>query len=311
MDNNDAEIFDCAVIGGGPAGLTAALYLARYRRRVVVLDSGTSRARWIPRSHNLAGFPDGIGGPKLLERMRAHAEQYGASVKACVVASVARQGDGFTLETDGGSVQARAVLFATGVANRRPPITDDEHSVALQAGTLRYCPVCDGHEVIDKTIAVLGADGHGVREALFLREYSPHITLLTLIENEVEPSARAALDEAGIAIEATPVSAFALGQAPARITLADGRERVFDTLYPALGSNTNCELLGPFGLTLADYNCFVTDRHQRLGVKGLYAAGDIVAGLDQIVVATGHAAIAATAIHNDLRAIDGKTLAQK
>lgn len=311
MDKTNTEIFDCAVIGGGPAGLTAALYLARYRRRVAVLDSGTSRAAWIPRSHNLAGFPDGLRGPELLERMRAHAEHYGASMKPCFVATVVRQDDGFILESDHGSVQARTVLFATGVANRRPPITDDEHAVALQAGTLRYCPVCDGHEVIDKTIAVLGADGHGVREALFLREYSPHITLLTLIEAEVEPSARAALDEAGIAIEATPVSAFALGEAPARITLADGRECVFDTLYPALGSNTNCELLGPFGLTLAEDNCFVTDRHQRLGVKGLYAAGDIVAGLDQIAVATGQAAIAATAIHNDLRAIDGKTLVQK
>ena len=311
MDQTSTEMFNCAVIGGGPAGLTAALYLARYRRRVIVLDSGTSRAQWIPRSHNLAGFPDGIGGPELLKRMRAHAENYGASAKPCVVASVARRDDGFILDTDGGSVQARTVLFATGVVSRRPPVTDDEHSVALQAGTLRYCPVCDGHEVIDKAVAVLGADGHGVHEALFLREYSPHITLLTLIENEVEPSARKALDEAGIAIEATPVSAFALGEAPARITLADGRERLFDTLYPALGSNTNCELLGPFGLTLSEDNCFVTDRHQRLGVTGLYAAGDIVAGLDQIAVATGQATIAATAIHNDLRAIDGKTLVQR
>src|SRR5579875_1755194 len=108
-----AEVLDCAVIGGGPAGLTAAIYLARFRRRVTVFDAGRSRAEWIPRSHNLPGFPDGVHGPVLLEKMREQARRYGAALQRTEVGSLERQGGVFVVGVDGEPVQARTVLLAT------------------------------------------------------------------------------------------------------------------------------------------------------------------------------------------------------
>jgi len=313
------QTYDCIIVGGGPAGLTAATYLARYRRRVLLIDAGKSRAAMIPRSHNHSGYPDGIEGVELLRRMALQAAQFGAELRNGCVAKIARRNDngdddGFVLTlAEGGSVEARAVLIATGVVNRRPPIDDEAHDAALAAGTLRYCPICDGYEAGgwecesggERRIAVVGADGHGVAEALFLKTYSEHVTLMTLIACDLDEHDRADLSHAGVMWETRPASGFAFEENSVTVTLDDGEEKRFDTLYPALGSNANSELVEQLGLDLNDEGCIVADKHQRLGMKGLYAAGDIVAALDQISVAMGHAAIAATTIHNDLRHVDG------
>jgi thioredoxin reductase (NADPH) len=316
------EPYDCIIIGGGPAGLTAATYLARYRRRVVLVDAGKSRAAMIPRSHNHSGHPDGIEGVALLRRMALQAAQFGAELRNGCVAKIARGDEagsdgGFVVTlAEGGTMRARAVLIATGVVNRRPPIDDDTHDAALADGTLRYCPICDGYEAGgwdgesgggERRIAVLGADGHGVAEALFLKTYADHVTLLTLIACDLDEHDRADLKRAGVTWEMRAASAFAFAETGVTVTLEDGEAQRFDTLYPALGSNANSELVEQLGLDLDDERCIMTDRHQRLGMKGLYAAGDIVAALDQISVAMGHAAIAATTIHNDLRKVDGET----
>ncbi|NCP12361.1 MAG: NAD(P)/FAD-dependent oxidoreductase [Sphingomonadales bacterium] len=316
------DSYDCIIVGGGPAGLTAATYLARYRRRVLLIDAGSSRAAMIPRSHNHAGYPDGVEGLRLLRDMAVQAAQFGVELRNGCVAKIARGdeagADGGFIVTlaEGETLQAHAVLIATGVVNRRPPIEDDVHDAALAAGTLRYCPICDGYEAGgwdgesgggERRIAVLGADGHGVAEALFLKTYADHVTLLTLIACDLDEHDRADLKRAGVTWETRPASAFAFADTAVTVTLDDGEEQRFDTLYPALGSNANSELVEQLGLDLDEERCIMTDRHQRLGMKGLYAAGDIVAALDQISVAMGHAAIAATTIHNDLRKAEGKT----
>ncbi|TXC68156.1 NAD(P)/FAD-dependent oxidoreductase [Sphingorhabdus soli] len=315
------QTYDCIIVGGGPAGLTAATYLARYRRRVLLIDAGKSRAAMIPRSHNHSGHPDGIEGVELLRRMALQAAQFGAELRNGCVAKIASGDDngndgGFVLTlAEGDSVAARAVLIATGVVNRRPPIDDEAHDAALAAGTLRYCPICDGYEAGgweseiggERRIAVVGADGHGVAEALFLKTYSDQVTLMTLIACDLDEHDRADLRHAGVTWETRPASGFAFEEQWVTVTLDDGEEQRFDTLYPALGSNANSELAEQLGLDLDDDRCLMTDKHQRLGMKGLYAAGDIVVALDQISVAMGQAAIAATTIHNDLRKAEGAT----
>lgn len=319
------EAYDCVIIGGGPAGLSAAIYLARYRRRVLLIDKGESRAATIPRSHNVPGYPDGVVGIDLLKNMAVQAAQYGAVLKAGCVTEIVRDDDGFTVTLKrGGTVSARTVLIATGVVNRRPPLEAAVHDAAVAAGRLRYCPVCDGWEAGGweaggwkaggsdsetggrQAIAVLGADGCGVAEALFLKAYSDHVTLLTLVTFELDETDRANLEKAGIDWESRAASGFEFDDA-VRVTLEDGEVLTFDTLYPALGSKANAELIEALGLTLDNERCILTDEHRRLKLKGLYAAGDIVSALDQIAVAMGHAAIAATAIHNDLRDADGET----
>src|SRR3982750_2015144 len=117
------EILDCLVIGGGAAGLTAAVYLGRYKRRALVLDAGHSRLQWIPRTRNVPGFPDGIEGPELLARMRQHARRYGVPTEHVTVERLQRLDDG-TFRADAGqqSWRARFVILATGARDIEPDI---------------------------------------------------------------------------------------------------------------------------------------------------------------------------------------------
>ena len=293
--------YDCLIVGGGPAGLTAAIYLARFLRSVIVVDAGGSRAKWIPTSHNHAGFPDGVTGPELLARMREQAERYGAAFVDAKVDTLRADGDTFVAEVAGGTIAAHRVLLATGTTNHRPPLVDEvHHDAAVAAGLLRYCPVCDGYEVQDQRIAVLGSDAHGVAEARFLRHYSARVTLVPARFADVGAADRAALADAGIALVEPPVSSIAFTDAEVRLGLADGTRLAFDTLYPALGSRANSRLAAELGIAVVENDCIAPDAHMATTHSGVWVAGDVVEGLDQISVAMGHAAVAATAIHNSL-----------
>lgn len=301
-----ASHYDAAIVGGGPAGLTAAIYLARFKRSVVLIDRDGSRAKLIPRSHNHAGFPDGIPGPELLARMAEQARKFGAEIRSGDVTGIAAEGEGWRLTGDGFDIAARAVILATGVDNRCFDLpTPEAHQAALDAGKLRYCPICDGFEASDKRIAVIGAETHGVAEALFLRAYSDKVALFTLVENELHEKDRADLAAHGIPWDSRPVARYEFSGEAVTLHFADGECIEVDTVYPALGSTPNSALFVQLSLRADGEGCTPVDAHQRLGLTGLYAAGDIVAGLDQISVAMGHAAIAATALHNDLRERDG------
>ena len=298
---NDQPL-DCLIIGGGPAGLTAAIYLARFHLDILVVDGGKSRAAWIPCSHNHAGFPEGINGKELLQRMRAQAQKYGAKIQTEQVTKLERddQTGTFTVTWGSGCRRARSVLLATGVTNRRPLMDEDLHDEALARGLIRYCPICDGYEVTDKKIGVLGGDSHGVAEALFLRSYTADVTLIapdSALKLSAEDQRR--LQEAGIGCVDGPAQAVAALNRCIVVDTAEGHY-TFDSVYPALGSDTHTQLGEMLGAKLAEDGCFLCDDHQRTSVPGLYAAGDVVHGLDQISHAMGEGGVAATTIRNDL-----------
>ena len=289
---------DCLVVGAGPAGLTAALYIARFHLRVCVIDAGNSRARQIVRSHNLAGFPDGIAGEELLERMQSQARRYGVAVRRGTVGDLQRADGVFRAMTGTEKITAAAVLIATGVENIRPPLGADQHEQALKSGCLRYCPVCDGYEVTDRKIGVYGSGENAVNEAEFLRSYSANVSLLIPEKATLAESERSCL--AALGIEVVPqVTGFALDKTGISVRSDAGRI-VFDTIYPALGSAVRSELAVKIGAETTDDGCIKVDSHQRTTIPGLYAAGDVVVGLDQISHAIGGGAVAGTAIRNDL-----------
>lgn len=292
---------NCLIIGGGPAGLTAAIYLARFHLGVVVIDAGDSRANLIPRTRNHAGFPEGISGVDLLARMRAQAQLYGVDIRTERVDRLAQTDDGFVANAEAGTLRARLVLLATGVVNRRPSmISDSDHARALAGGQLRYCPICDAYEVTDRRIAVLGTGERGVNEASFLRSYSADVTLVAPEGgHDLSPGQRRALAAAGIAI-AGACGAIELVEGQGMTLHVDGAARRFDTLYPALGSDIRSELAAQVGANRSDDGCLTVDAHQRTSVVGLYAAGDVVLGLDQISHAMGEGGVAATTMRNDL-----------
>ena len=296
---------DCIIIGAGPAGLTAAIYLARFHLSIRLFDSGTSRAALIPCTRNHAGFPEGISGAELLARMLGQAERYGARREFARVTKIERANDGFVVLTDGSEYTSRSVLLATGVINNRPKGMDDAlHAEALANGLLRYCPICDGYEVTDQRVAVIGSGEHGMAEATFLRGYTGDIVLISPdAEHELDARCEAELEKAGIARVDGPCGGYAIEDGLLALDTADGR-LAFDSVYPALGSRVRSDLAAEAGAMLSEDRCVVTDSHQRTNIPGLFAAGDVVKGLDQISHAMGDGGVAATAIRNYLAELE-------
>lgn len=294
------ETLDCAVVGAGPAGLTAAIYLARFRRRFRVIESGESRAAWIPRSHNHPGFPDGIRGPTLLDRIRRQAERYGADIVRGHVETLRKARGGFRLETEAGPLAARTVILATGVQDVAPAIPGFEGAIAR--GLVRICPICDAYEVTGLRVGVLGCDDHCAREALFLRDYSDDVAFINLGQGELPRTTARMLEKAGVEVIESAVRNVRFGRR--RITAFDfeaGEPRTFDAVYSALGVTPRARLAVQAGAKLDASGRLVVDEHQQTSVPGLYAAGDVVRGLNQISTAQGEGAIAATDVHNRLR----------
>ena len=300
---NDPEVL---IVGAGPAGLTAATYLGRFRRRTLVVDAGEPRACWIPVSHNMPGFPAGIGGSDILKRMREQAEEYGAVVMPGRVETLARDGDGFVAQMDGRAIHARAVLLATGVVDHHPDLPGVER--AVQRSLVRVCPICDGYEATDKAVAVIGHSDKGAREAAFMRTYSDRVTLIHIGPADAL-SRRDELDRLGVELILAPLEAVELEQDRVTALTWGGQTRAFDLVYSALGTSPNAELAQGLGARLSGDGRLEVDLHQATSVPGLYAAGDVVRGLNQIAVATAEAAVAATDIHNRLRKADGLTVA--
>lgn len=296
------EPLDCLIVGGGPAGLTAAIYLARFHLDILVVDAGKSRAGWIPCTHNHAGFPDGISGKELLERMRAQAQKYGARIVSDRVSKLERDDDSglFSATWGAGKAQARAVLLATGVTNRRPPMDEDLHDEALSRGLIRYCPICDGYEVTDKKVGVIGSDSHGVAEAVFIRGFTADVTLIAPDKaHELKSEDQDRLKMAKIDCVDGPAQAVAVSDKCIVVETAEGTY-TFDSVYPALGSDTHTQLAEMLGARISEQGCVGIDAHQRTSVERFYAAGDVVIGLDQISHAMGEGGVAATTIRNDL-----------
>lgn len=306
---SDTEVLDCAIVGGGPAGLTAAIFLARLRRRTLVFDAGDSRAAWIPRSHNHPAFPDGINGERLLERLREQLAHYGPQPVRAEVESLRREADGtFLVATREAAHHARFVLLATGVVDREPPIKGLDG--AIRQGLVRQCPICDATEVVNRRIVVLGHGRQGLGEALFLRTFTSNLTLVTLGRpHDVGADNEARMHAAGIRlIETGLADAVAEENRLVRLLFADGTVLAFDIAYSALGIEPRTALAHGLGIPLLPDGRIETSAHQQTAVPRVYAAGDIVTGLNQIGVAMAQAEIAAVDIHNALRREEGLSI---
>jgi len=301
IGNDMHEQLDCLIIGAGPAGLTAAIYLARFNLRTRLIDAGESRCAMIPLTRNHAGYPGGISGVELLGRMRRQAEEFGVTVEQGLVRKLERTDELFVSHIgDEKRMAARSVLLATGVVNNRPPIAPEIHDAAVARGLLRYCPICDGYEVTDKRVGVIGTQTHGHDEAVFLRMYTRHVTLIAPDgDHALSEEEQARIASLGIETISGPCSPLRMEGDSIIVSVPHG-ELSFDAVYPALGSVIRSELATRLGADATPDGCVVVDSHQRTSIAGLYAAGDVSKGLDQISHAMGEAGVAATTIRNDL-----------
>lgn len=296
------DILDAVVVGAGPAGLTAALYLGRFKRRVLTIDSGESRAGWIPVSHNHPGFPDGVNGLELLRRIRVQAEAYGASIRPGRAQALKVEDGLFRLGVDDEEILARNVLLACGVEDIEPPLPDVEGCV--RRTLIRICPICDGYEVQGQSVGVIGEGAHAAREAIFLTTYSDRVALIHIGDpSSLGGADRERLAQAGVEIIETSCERVVLEKEKIQaLHFGPGAPRRFDVIYSAMGVRPRVELAEQAGVALDASGRLVVGDHQQTSVEGLYAAGDLVRGLNQISTAAGEAAIAATDIHNRLRA---------
>ena len=307
---NESRIPEVIVIGAGPAGLTAALYLGRYRRDVLVIHDGNSRALRIPKTHNAPGFPHGIEGPDLIDRMTRHAKEFGTRIEEAEVTGIERTAKGFRLTSDSGTVwESRAVILASGIFLNQVDLPHDVHEGAIKADVLRYCPICDGYEHRDRKIGVIGCDSDGAAEALFLRQFSADITLMPLSHPELSQEQAGEMAEAGIVVKTGALAGLEPHSDRMDVRF-EGEEAplAFDVVYPALGCRPRAELAGQLGITLVEKGCIPAETVKDSGVPGFFGAGDVVEGLDQISVAMGHGAMAATNAHNWLREQERPTL---
>ena len=289
------EVSDCLVIGAGPAGLTAAIYLRRYLRTVVVVDANSSRARLIPETHNHPGFT-GISGIKLLARMRNQLEQYGGEVRVGTVERLDKFDGEFAATMADTQFRAQRVLLCTGVEDIGPDFPGLES--AVRDSIVRYCPICDGFEAMDYKIAVYGPPREASGKCLFLRSYSKNVTLIPNAPSEHEKLQP--LIDAGIELAASPAAKFDRTASGIKITLENGTVHEFDVVYPVLGARARSQVATYLDASCNDDGLLQVNAKQETSVSGLYAAGDVVSDLHQLSVAEGHAAVAATAIHNSL-----------
>ena len=248
--------YDCLIIGGGPAGLTAAIYLARYRRNIIVFDKGDSRASLIPESHNYPGFPQGISGRDLLSVLKRQAENYHIKIVNAGVTDLQRNGAGFVAQSNEDQVGAQFVLLATRIVDESPELPG--LTEAVSHGLIRYCPVCDGFEVTDQHIAVLGHSNDASSKAKFMRTYSTDVTLVSLDPINQNHDAIEVLRKAGIKT-AGPVIAIERDHVKIRAVVQGGPPISFDVMYPALGCGVRSELACALGAKTNDVGCLEVD----------------------------------------------------
>ena len=295
-----ADPLDTLIVGAGPAGLTAAVYLARFRRRVLVADTGASRARWIPKSRNLPGFAQGLHGETLLERLRDQVQAYGVEVRPHGVDALnTREGGGFEARIGGETFAATTVILATGVVETVPAIPGAVE--AITRSLMRVCPICDGFEAQGKKVAVLGSGDHAAGEALFLRTWAADVSLILTRDAELSGERREALHSLGVKVFHTALESVSLADNDVTAVCTEGGQpNHFDLIYSAFSVTPQTDLARRLGARLDETGRLYVGAHQETSVAGLYAAGDVVRGLNQISVAEGEAAVAATAIHNRL-----------
>ncbi|AZF15479.1 MULTISPECIES: NAD(P)/FAD-dependent oxidoreductase [Pseudomonas] len=289
---------DCLIVGAGPAGLTAAVYLSRFHRRVVVADGGQSRASLIPLSHNYPGFAPGISGNDLLDRLREQAVSYGATIEAGSVECLRKDHTGFVAQLNGRALSARRVVLATGMVDTLPQM--DRPYDGIAHSVIRLCAICDGYEVNGDNVAVYGEAHCAVEHGLFLRNFTDHVTVLAEGDSEAGEDVSARARCAGIRLIRDRVEYIEVRGGKVYVKAGKGEDYCFDIVYPSLGSRYRSELAVQLGAQVDEEGALCVDNHQRTSIDGLYAVGDVVDSLKQISVATGQAAVCATAVHNSL-----------
>lgn len=296
------KILDCIIVGGGIGGLTAAIYLARFHCSICVIDNQQSRAALIPISHNFPAFPEGISGKEILTRLKAQYEKYG-QVIIDTISAIRKEKDIFIVEShDKKKWLAKHVILATGVTDIEPDLPN-LHS-AIQKGLVRHCLICDGYEVTNQKVAVIGNSKKGLKEAFLLKTYSPDVTLINVGRPlKITKKEFQKISAANINIIQDNIIDVTIENNKIKLFKTKNKTYQFDTIYSALGVNVHSQLAIQLGAKHLKDKLIWVNARQETNVSGLFAIGDMVPGLNQMCVATSQAARAAVTIFNELKSL--------
>lgn len=292
--------YDVAIVGGGPAGLTAAIWLARYLRKVVVIDAGDPR-NWETRGiHGFLGL-EGIRPAELRARGRDTAAGYGAHFMDARVSCVDRQGDDrFRLTLDGGmSLVAQRLLLAIGIVDVWPDVPGLER---VYGATAHVCPDCDGYEARGKKTVVIASGRKAVGMALALTTWTSEVVICTNgAPADIDSANLAKLDALNIPVIEARIECLKSARGEARSLELEGDMCLdCEQVFFALGQEPSDDLAAQLGCERDDIGRAITDAHFHTSVQNVYAAGDIIHAPEIAVGAAASGAVAALAIHHSL-----------
>ncbi len=287
------------VVGGGIAGLSAAIYLARAQRDTLVVDSGHSMAKWEPTVENYLGFPKGVDGEDLLENGRKQAERYGAEFVTDTINEITAERDIFSLVGEKARYDAQRVLLATGIYHIPPDVPGVRECLGH---SLFFCKDCDGYRVRGKKIAIIGANNEAVEYALAMLYYSPCVIVATNGDKIVWDEQHAKwLEEYQIPVETGRIRDLQHRKQKIQALVYDSeREVKIDYLFTTRGDIFHTKLAEKLGAKLDRDGQVEVDQCMRTTVPRLYAAGCVTPANCQMIIAAGQGAAAAQAINRDL-----------
>jgi thioredoxin reductase (NADPH) len=297
---------DALVVGGGPAGLSAAIYLARALRSVVVLDRGGGRWDGPQVTDNYLGFPDGIPARELRARGAEQARRFGAAIEPLAARDTRWERDRYVVETDRGPREARTLVLATGVDDRYDDIPDWQR---FEGTGLYWCLTCDGYLARDRHAAIVGSDEAAAIEALQLRRFTPRVSLVSPRPPAWSPGRAAALARGGVEVHHAGVGRLEPGPEGqlAGMWLEDGRRLEVAITFVFQGGRPSVGLAGRLGLALTAQGYIQVDSEQRTSRPRVYAAGDVTRlHSHQVVTAVHEGATAAIAANFDLLPDDAR-----
>jgi thioredoxin reductase len=292
--------YDVMIIGGGPAGLSAAMVLGRCRRKVILFDTHKQRNRF---SDAMNGFitRDGIKPSEFIEIGRQELASYDVVLRACAIKKVKHiKGGGFEAEDeDGEKFWSKKLLLATGLKDRVPEIPGIEE---MYGKSVHHCPYCDGWESRDKLLAAYGKNRNGVGLALSLKTWSPYVTLFTDGTSKLTAADIVQLQRNGISINTKKIARLE-GEAAQlkQIVLADDTSEKCEALFFSTGTEQQCNLGEMLGCEFTHRGVVKTRKLQKTNVKGLFVAGDAARDVQLVIVAAAEGTKAAVAINMELQ----------